>query len=246
MALGPIPTPRLSWRRSMGTPKMPTGPRPFSSNGSPSRTTGIGPRLEASVRCTSDRVDPAEEHVGCLVAQHALIRVEVCCAGAGLVGEEIPLRVKSRGQNGVLQSHPEIQNVYDRLKDGRRYARGSRRPERDVAALLGGDDRRAHVGDQTLPWYERVEPSGVELGFTERVVHGDTGSRHYEPRPVAHAGRDRDGQALAVHAREMRRVRRAEGGEDPASLLRRVLLPRQPFGDLAVLRPVEIGRLAVS
>src|SRR5918994_4110063 len=115
MALGPISTPLRSWPRSMGTPKIPTGPRPFSNNVSPSRKSGIGRRLEASVRCTSDRVYPAEEHVGCLVAQHALISVEVCCAGAGLVGEEIPLRVKSRGQDSVLQSHPEIQNVYHRL-----------------------------------------------------------------------------------------------------------------------------------
>src|SRR5215216_5382225 len=97
MALGPISTPRRSWPRSIGTPKIPTGLRPFSNNGSSSRTTGIGRRLEASVRCSPDRVDPAEEHVGGLVGQHALVDVEVRCAGAGLVGEQIPLRVEARG-----------------------------------------------------------------------------------------------------------------------------------------------------
>src|ERR671912_576538 len=121
MALGPISTPLRSWPRSMGTPKIPTGPRPFSNNVSPSQTSGIGPRLEASVRCASDRVDPAEEHVGCLVAQHTFVGVEVRCAGAGFVSEEISLRMEARGENGVLQRHPEIQNVYDRLQYGRRY-----------------------------------------------------------------------------------------------------------------------------
>ena len=62
-----------------------------------------------------DRVDPAEEHVGGLVAQHALVVVEIRCAGTGLVGEEISLRVEARRENSVLQRHPEIQNIYDRL-----------------------------------------------------------------------------------------------------------------------------------
>src|SRR5215203_2477270 len=115
MALGPISTPRRSWPRSIGTPKIPTGPRPFSNNGSSSRTTGIGRRLEAPVRCSPDRVDPAEEHVGGLVAQHTLVAVEVHRAGAGLVGEEVPLRVEARGEDSALQRHTEIQHVYDRL-----------------------------------------------------------------------------------------------------------------------------------
>src|ERR671910_1736250 len=115
MALGPISTPRRSWPRSIGTPKIATGPRPCSNNGGSSRTTGIGRRLEASVRCLPDRVDPAEEHVGGLVAQHTLVVVEIRCAGTGLVGEEIPLRVEARRENSVLQRHPEIQNIYDRL-----------------------------------------------------------------------------------------------------------------------------------
>src|ERR687889_202008 len=115
MALGPISTPRRSWPRSMGTPKIPTGPLRLSNNGSSSRTTGIGRRLEASVRCSPDRVDPAEEHVGSLVAQHTLVGVEVRRARTGLVGEEIPLRVKARGEDRLLQCLPEIQHVYDGL-----------------------------------------------------------------------------------------------------------------------------------
>src|SRR5215208_2940871 len=115
MALGPMSTPRRSWPRSIGTPKIPTGLRPFSNNGSSSRTTGIGRRLEASVRSSPDRVDPAEEHVGGLVAQHAFIGIEVRYARTGLVGEEISLRVEARGEDSVLQRHPEIQNIYERL-----------------------------------------------------------------------------------------------------------------------------------
>src|SRR5215210_6185264 len=115
MALGPMSTPRRSWPRSIGTPKIPTGLRPFSNNGSSSRTSGIGRRLEVSFRCSPDRVDPAEEHVGCFVAQHASVVVEIRRTRTGLVSEEIPLRVEARGEDSVLQRHPEIQNIYDRL-----------------------------------------------------------------------------------------------------------------------------------
>src|SRR5215210_9472427 len=243
MALGPMSTPRRSWPRSIGTPKIPTGSR--SNKGGPSRTSRVGRRLEASVRRSPDRVDPAEEHVGGLVGQHALIVVEVRRARAGLVGEEIPLRVEARGEDRILQRHPEVQDVYDRLQYGRRYARGARRPERDDAAVLRGDDGRAHVGDQTLPRRERVEPPGVELWLAERVVHGYARSWHYEPRPVAHAGRDRDGQAVAVQAGQMCGMRRAEGGEDPAPLLGCVLLSRKLLCDPVVLGTVEVGRLAI-
>src|ERR671914_1041529 len=179
MALGPISTPLRSWPRSIGTPKIPTGLRPYSNNGSSSRTTGIGRRLEASVRCSSDRVDPAEEHVGGLVGQHTLVVVEVRRTGTGLVGEEIPLRVEARGEDRVLQRHPEIQNIHYRLQYGRRYARGARRPKSDDTAVLRGDDGRAHVGDQTLPRHERVEPSWIELGLAERVVHRDARARYH-------------------------------------------------------------------
>src|SRR5215210_2310646 len=128
MALGPMSTPLLSWPRSMGTPKIPTGARPFSNIGGPPRTTGIGRRLEASVWCAPDRVDAAEEHVGGLVGQHALVVGEVRRARAGLVGEEIPFRVETWGEDRVLQRHTEIQHVYDGLQDGRGYARGAGRP----------------------------------------------------------------------------------------------------------------------
>src|SRR5215217_3538168 len=151
MALGPISTPRRSWPRSIGTPKIPIGPRPFSNNSGPSRTTGVGRRLEASVRGSPDRVDPPEKHVGGLVAQHTLVVVEVRRARTGLVGKEIPLRVKARGEYRALQRHSEIQHVYDRLQYCRRYARGARRPKRDDATLLRGDDGRTHVGDQAFP-----------------------------------------------------------------------------------------------
>src|SRR5215211_5625918 len=238
MALGAMSTPRRSWPRSMGTPKIPTGSCPFSNKGSPSRTSWVGRRFEASGRRAPDRVDPAEEHVGGLVGQHGLVVVEVRRTGAGLVGEKIPLRVEARGEDSGLERHPEIQNVYNRLQYGRGYARGARRLQRDYAALLRRDDGRAHVGDQTLPRRERVEPPGVELGLAERVVHGNACARYDEARPVSHARRDRDCKALAVHAREMRGVRRAEGGEDPAPLLRRVLLSRQPLCDPLVFGTV--------
>src|SRR5919112_5276018 len=179
MALGPMSTPRRSWPRSMGTPKIPTGSR--SNKGNPARTSRVSRRLEASVGCSPDRVDPPEEHVGRLVGQHALVFVEIRRTGAGLVGEEIPLRVEARGEDRVLQCHPEVQHVYDRLQYGRGYARGARRPERDDATLLRGDDGRAHVGDQPLPRRERVEPSGVELGFAERIVHGYPRGGYHEP-----------------------------------------------------------------
>src|SRR5215211_3605677 len=154
-------------------------------------------------------------------------------------------RLEARGEDRALQGHPEIEYVDDRLQYGRRYARGARRPERDDAAVLRGDDGRAHVGDQTLPRRERVEPPGVELWLAERVVHGYARFWHYEPRPVAHAGRDRDGQAVAVQAGQMCGMRRAEGGEDPAPLLGCVLLSRKLLCDPVVLGTVEVGRLAI-
>src|SRR5215212_490650 len=114
MALGPMSTPLRSWPRSMGTPKSPSGSRSFSDKGSPSRTSWVGRRLEASAGRPPDGVDPAEKHVGGLVAEHLLVAVETGRAGAGLVGEE-----------GLLERHPEIHHVYDRLEYGRWYARGA-------------------------------------------------------------------------------------------------------------------------
>src|ERR687890_88896 len=131
MALGPMSTPRLSWPRSIGTPKIPTGSRSFLDKGGSSRTPRIGRGLEVGL------------------------------AGAGLVGEEVAFRVEARGEDGILERHPEIEYVYDRLEYGRGYARGAGRAERDEAAFLRGYDGRAHVGDQTFTRLERVEPPRV-------------------------------------------------------------------------------------
>src|SRR5918994_7204831 len=238
MALGPMSTPLRSWPRSMGTPKSPTGSRSFSDKGSPSRTSWVGRCFEASHWRPPDGVDPAEEHVGGLVAEHALVAVEVCRGGACLVGEEVLLRVEARGQDGLLERHPEIDHVYDRLEDGRGYARGARGTERDQAALLRGDDGRAHVGDETFPRPQRVESSGIQLRLAQGVVHRDAGAGNDEPRAVAHARGYGDGEPVAVHARKMRGVGGSEGSEDPAPLPGRVFLPGQPLGDLAVFSTI--------
>src|SRR4028119_1684990 len=71
MALGPIPTPRRPWPRSMGTPKIPTGWRPFSGKGDPPGSPRVRRRLEPSLRRQPDGVDAAEEQVGLLVGEHA-------------------------------------------------------------------------------------------------------------------------------------------------------------------------------
>src|SRR5919112_2119535 len=161
MALGPMSTPRLSWPRSIGTPKIPTGSRSFLDKGGSSRTPRIGRGLEVSDRGAPHGVDPTEEHVDGLVAQHALVVLEVGLAGAGLVGEEVAFRVEARGEDSILERHPEIEYVYDRLEYGRGYARGAGRAERDEAAFLRGYDGWAHVGDQTFTRLERVEPPRV-------------------------------------------------------------------------------------
>src|SRR5215203_4385302 len=123
MALGPMSTPLRSWPRSMGTPKMPTGSR--SDKGGTSRTSWVSRRLEAPGRRSPYGVDPSEEHVEGLVAEHALVSVEVGCAGTGLVGEEVVLRVEARGEDRLLQRHPEVHHVYHGLEDGRGYARSA-------------------------------------------------------------------------------------------------------------------------
>src|SRR5919199_491633 len=180
----------------MGTPNSPTGSRWFSNKGGPSRTSWVGRRLEAPGWCPPDGVYPAEEHVGGFVAKHALVAAEVGRAGTGLVGEEVPLRVEARGEDGLLERHPEIDDVYDRLEDGRGYARGARRAERDQASLLRGDHGGAHVGDQTFAGLQGVEPPGVQLRLPQGVVHRDARARHDEPGPVAHARGDGDGHSL--------------------------------------------------
>src|SRR3954447_6306559 len=123
MALGPMSTPLRSWPRSMGTPKMPTGSR--SDKGGTPRTSWVSRRLEAPGRRPSDGVDPAEEHVGRLVAEHAPVCIEVGRAGTGLIGEEVVLRVDAGGEDRLLQGHPEVHHVYHGLEDGRGYARGA-------------------------------------------------------------------------------------------------------------------------
>src|SRR5918995_5128974 len=148
MALGPMSTPLRSCPRSMGTPKMQTGSR--SDKRGPSGTSWVGRRLEAPGRRSPYGVDPAEEHVGGLVAEHALVTVEVGRAGTGLVGEEAVLRVEARSEDCLLQRHPEVHHVYHGLEDGRGYARSARGTERDQAPFLGGDDCGAHAGDQTF------------------------------------------------------------------------------------------------
>src|SRR5918995_1413535 len=205
MALGPMSTPLRSWPRSMGTPKSPTGSRSFSDKGGTSRTSWVGRCFEAPPWRPPDGVDPAEEHVGGLVAEHALVAVE----------------------------------------DGRGDARGARGTERDQAALLRGDDGRAHVGDETFPRPQRVESSGIQLRLAQGVVHRDAGAGNDEPRAVAHARGYGDGEPVAVHARKMRGVGGSEGSEDPAPLPGRVFLPGQPLGDLAVFGTIEVGRVAV-
>src|SRR5919107_1905011 len=104
MALGPMSTPLRSWPRSMGTPKSPTGSRSFSDKGSPSRTSWIGRRLEASAWRPPDGVDPAEKHVGGLIAEHLLVAVETGRAGAGLVGND-------GGAHARDQTFPRLEGV---------------------------------------------------------------------------------------------------------------------------------------
>src|SRR5215208_5032045 len=134
MALGPMSTPLRSWPRSMGTPNIPTGSR--SDKGGTSRTSWVGRRLEAPGRRSPYGVDPAEEHVGGLVTEHALVTVEVGRAGTGLVGEEVVLRMEARSEYRLLQRHPEVHYVYHGLEDGCGYARSAGGTKRDQAPFL--------------------------------------------------------------------------------------------------------------
>src|SRR5215212_3572530 len=133
MALGPMSTPLRSWPRSIGTPKRPTGTRSFSGKGDPPRTSWVGRSLEAPCGRPPHGVDPAEEHVGSLVAEHALVVVQVGHAGARLVGEKVFLSVEAWGEDCLLQRQPEIHHVYYGLEDGRGYARGAWGTECDQA-----------------------------------------------------------------------------------------------------------------
>src|SRR3712207_1406665 len=163
MAEGPMSTPRRSWPRSMGTPKIPAGCRACSSKGSAPAASRISGCLEEAIRDTPDRVDPTEVHRGFLVGEYLLVAVEVCRAGAGLVGEESALGVEARGEDSALQRHPEVEHVHEGLQNGRGDARCPRRAYCYEASLLGGDDGRAHARDQTLPGTQRMEALGIEL-----------------------------------------------------------------------------------
>src|SRR5215207_948418 len=111
-------TPRRSWPRSIGTPKIPTGCR--SGIGCTSRASRVRCGLEEAFRGAPDGVDPAEVHRGFLVGEHLLVAVEVGRAGPGLIGEEVALGVEARGENRALQRHPEVEHVHEGLQYGRR------------------------------------------------------------------------------------------------------------------------------
>src|SRR3712207_3563745 len=163
MAEGPMSTPRRSWPRSMGTPKMPAGCRACSGKGSSPAASRISGCLEEAIRDASDRVDPAEVHRGFLVGEYLLVAVEVCRASTGLVGEEAALRVEARGEDRALQRHPEVEHVHEGLQDSRGDARCPRRAYCYEASLLRSEEGRAHARDQTLPGTQRMEALGIEL-----------------------------------------------------------------------------------
>src|ERR671915_1580374 len=149
-------TPRRSWPRSMGTPKIPAGWRSLSNKRHAPGASRVGGGLEETLRGTPHGVDPTEVHRGLLVDEHLLVAVEVVRVGAGLVGEEVALGVEARREDRRLQRHPEVQHVDQGLEYGTRDPRGAGRAQGNDAALLG-EDRRAHAGDQALPWRQRME-----------------------------------------------------------------------------------------
>src|SRR5215211_900133 len=181
MADGPMSTPLRSWPRSMGTPKIPTGRRVPSDKRHAPRSPGIGGGLEGSLRGAPHRVYPAEVHRGLLVDEHLPVAVEPARTGAGLVGEEVALGMEARGEDRRLQRHTEVKDVNQRLQYGRGYAGGAWRPQSYQPPLLGGNYRRAHARDQTLPRRQRVEAFGVELWLAQGVVHRDARARYHEP-----------------------------------------------------------------
>src|ERR687894_397610 len=124
MAEGPMSTPRRSWPRSIGTPKIPGGFLAPSNKRDTPRAPRVGGGLEGPLRGTPDGVDPAEEHVRFLEGEDLSVGVEVARAGARLVGEEVTLGVKARGKDRGLERHPQVQHVHEDLQDGSRDARG--------------------------------------------------------------------------------------------------------------------------
>src|SRR5215208_2404611 len=166
MAEGPMSTPRRSWPRSIGTPKMPGGCLAPSNKRHTPRAPRVGGRLEGTLGGAPDGVDPAEVHIRLVEGEDLLVAVEVGRARAGLVGEEAALGVEARRENRRLERHPEVEHVHEGLQDGGRYPGGTGGAERDQTPLLRGDDGWAHAGDEPLAGRERVEAPGVELRLT--------------------------------------------------------------------------------
>src|SRR5215212_4852652 len=105
-------TPRRSWPRSIGTPKIPGGLRAPSNNSHTSRAPRIGCGLEGSFRGAPHGVDPAEVHVQSLEGEDLPVAVEVGRPRAGLVSEEVTLCVEARSEYGGLERHPEVEHVH--------------------------------------------------------------------------------------------------------------------------------------
>src|SRR5215212_1795222 len=166
MAEGPMSTPRRSWPRSIGTPKMPGGClAPLNKRHTP-RAPRVGRRLKGTLGGTPDGVDPAEVHVRLVEGEDLLVAVEVGRARAGLIGEETALGVEARREDRRLERHPEVEHVHEGLQDGGWYPGGTWGAERDQTSLLGRDDGRAHAGDEPLAGLERVKAFRVELRLT--------------------------------------------------------------------------------
>src|SRR5215218_3025350 len=242
MAEGPMSTPRRSWPRSIGTPKIPAGRRAPSDKRHAPGGSWIGGGLEEALWGTPDGVDPAEVHVGSLERENLLVPIQISRTGTGFVGEEISLGMKARGEDRGLQRHPDVEHVHQGLQDGGGDPGRPGRAQSYEAAFFRGDDGRAHAGDQTFPRLQRVEALGIQFRLAQSVVHRDAGAGDDEPRAVTHRGGDGDGKALGVDAGDVRGLRRAE---DAPTLLSGVLLARQAPGHDLVLRAVHVRDLPV-
>src|SRR5918998_634805 len=176
MAEGPMSTPRRSWPRSMDTPKIAAGRRTLSNKRHAPGASRVGGGLEETLWGAPHGVDPAEVHRRFLVDEYLLVAVQVVRAGAGLVGEEVALGVEARREDRRLQRHPEVEDVDQGLEHGRGDAGRARRSQAYEAPLLGGEDRRAHAGDQALPRLERMKTFRVKLRLAQGVVHRDAGA----------------------------------------------------------------------
>src|SRR5215210_6163378 len=163
MAEGPMSTPRRSWPRSIGTPKIPAGRRVPSHKRHAPGASRIGGGLEGTLRSAPDGVYPAEVHVGSLEGEKLLVRVQVGRASTGFVSEELSLGVKARGEDRGLQRHPEVEDVHEGLQNGGGDPGRAGRAQSYEAAFFRGDDGRAHARDQTFPRLQRVEALGIQF-----------------------------------------------------------------------------------